>query len=181
MVLGSAAQRGRRKWSHAAALCVALAALATTECGGITIDVTRSLAPQTIPGVPGNAPLEYSVSITMPPDAQANQAHRVELAALSFTITSGTQASGAPACWDFVDNVTVTMQSALAESTLPPVVIAVGMMPGCVQTFALTTDTSIDVRPYAIEGAVITADAVGHMPGETLTFDGQYVLAVHPF
>ena len=78
-------------------------------------------------------------------------------------------------CFDFVDDVTLTIASTKPDTTLEPVVIATGTEPGCVRTFALTPST-VNLKAYLDEGASLRAAGSGIPPATSVTFNGHAIL-----
>ena len=159
------------------ALVFALAA----ACSPIGFDVSYDVPNLTIPGDPQAHAAGVPFSGTAAPfaldvsfDQQEQQSHAdgvstVTLTSIDFSIT---QDSG---CFDFVDDVTLTISSTKTGTALAPAVVATGSNPGCVQTMTLTP-AAIDLKPYIDEGAVIRATGSGVPPASIVTFDGHVVL-----
>ena len=160
-------------------LAVLLVALG---CGGIGFDIPYAIPEQTVQGDPiahaagtllAGAPINpFNLNIDLQQEEQAHQVNgisHVTLSSLGFSITNG---SG---CFDFVKDVTISVESTKSGTALPPAVIATGSNPGCVQTFDLQP-TSVDLEPYIDEGASVTSSGHGVPPSSNVTFDGNLVL-----
>jgi len=161
-----------------------LALVLLTACsfnlGPIGFDIPYDIPEQTVPGnaaanaagVPIDAPLTpFPVNIDVAQQAKAHgvdAVSHVTLSSLSLSITKG---SG---CFDFVQDVTITISSTKAGTTLQPAVIATGSNPGCVQTFTLQP-TSVDLKPYLDEGAQAAPSAHGIPPASDVSFNGHLV------
>jgi hypothetical protein len=121
----------------------------------------------------GNAPINpFALDINLSQQEQANNVSgisTVTLTQMSFTITNS---SG---CFDFVQDVTISVASTKPGTTLQPAVIATGSNPGCVQTFVLQP-TSVNLKPYIDEGAQATTAGHAIPPAQTVTFDGSLTL-----
>ena len=151
-------------------------------CGGVGFDIPYDIPEQTVPGDPvahaagtllAGAPINpFTLGIDLQQEEQAHDTSvvsHVTLSSLGFTIT---KSSG---CFDFVKDVSISVESTKSGTTLPPAVIATGANPGCVQTFDLQP-TAVDLKPYIDEGARITSSGHGVPPSSDVTFDGHLVL-----
>jgi len=149
----------------------------------VGFDVPYAIPQQTVPGDPvshaagsalSSSPVNpFALDINLEQEESAHNTSvvsHVYLASLAFDITSGKSD-----CFDFVQSVTISVQSTQSDSKLPPAVIATGMNPGCVQHFDLTP-TSVDLKPYIDEGASVTSTGQGVPPDHDETFDGNLVL-----
>lgn len=149
----------------------------------IGFDIPYDIPQQTVPGdavshaagtVLSGTPVDpFALDINLQQDEQAHNVSvvsHVYLTSLEFDITSG-----GGDCFDFVQSVSISVESTKPGTTLEPAVIATGSSPGCVQRFALTP-TSVDLKPYIDEGASVTSSAKGVPPDHDETFDGSLVL-----
>jgi hypothetical protein len=160
-------------------------ALVITGCSlslnSVGFDIPYSIPAQTVPGnaVANSAGVSVTVPLTPIPVnidlAQEEQQNGVSgvittvtLTSLSFSITQG---SG---CFDFVDSLTLSIESTDANTSLAPAVVATGSNPGCVQTFTLSP-TNVNLKPYLDEGAQIAPSGMGVPPAMDVSFDGQLV------
>ncbi|HSQ68246.1 MAG TPA: hypothetical protein VLM85_33785 [Polyangiaceae bacterium] len=149
--------------------------------GPIGYDIPYDIPEQTVPGnaaahaagVVVGAPLtSFPVNIDLAQQAKANGVtafSQVTLQSLSLSITKN---SG---CFDFVQDVSITISSTKAGTTLQPAVIATGSNPGCVQTFNLQPNSTVDLKPYLDEGAQATPTAHGIPPASDVSFNGHLV------
>jgi hypothetical protein len=168
----------------------AIAAIAMAACshGGVEIPITRTLAPQTIPGdatahqlavsgvLPDSQKLSLEWRLSQAPTDTTGVAW-ASLSAVQLTIDPPTDGSPTP-CWDFVETVTLRVASTKSDSTLEPVEIARTTAPGCTQTLTLDTDPNVDLSPYAREGFNLIVTASGIPPERDVTFSGSYTLTL---
>jgi hypothetical protein len=151
-------------------------------CSDIGFDMPFDVPNVTVPGNPtahamaipykgSAAPFALDVDLTQ--EAQDNQLpgaiSTVTLSTLDFSVTSD------GGCFDFIQDVTLTILSAKPGTTLQPTVVATGTSPGCVKTLTLVP-TTVNLKPYLDEGAMIRADGSGIPPEKPVTFDGRVVL-----
>ena len=92
----------------------------------------------------------------------------VTISTLDFSVTSD-------GCFDFIDDVSLVIESNKPGTTLAPAVIATGTGPGCVRVLTMSP-TSVNLKPYIEEGAMIRAMGSGIPPASAVTFDGLVVL-----
>jgi len=150
-------------------------------CGAVGFDIPYAVPEQTVQGDPvahaagtllGGTPINpFSLSIDLQQEEQAHDVSAISHVTLSSLAFSITKNSG---CFDFVKDVSISIESSKSGTTLPPAVIATGSNPGCVQTFDLEP-TDVDLRPYIEEGANVTSSGHGVPPSSNVTFDGQLV------
>jgi hypothetical protein len=100
----------------------------------------------------------------------ANMVSSVYLTSLSFSIT---QASG---CFDFIDELSLSIVSTKADTKLPAAVIATAKNPGCVTTLEVIPTPGLDLDPYFKEGAGLTATGSGVPPATNVSFNGHVTL-----
>ena len=145
-------------------------------------DIPYDIPDQTVPGNAVANSAGVVVDVSLPPfpinvdvvqQAQANgvsgAVSTVTLTSLSFTMDPPT--SG---CFDFVQDLSITISSTKAGTTLAPAVIASGSNPGCVTTWNLTA-SSVNIKPYLDEGAQATPAGHGIPPASDETFNGHLV------
>jgi len=146
-----------------------------------SFDVPYDIPEQTVPGnaaanaagIVIDAPLQpFPVNIDIAQQAKQNGVSgvisTVTLTSIALDITN---ASG---CFDFVQDISISISSTKAGSTLPPVVIATGSNPGCVTSWALTT-SAVNIKPYLDEGAQATPSGHGIPPASDVSFNGRLV------
>jgi hypothetical protein len=144
-------------------------------------DIPYDIPVQTVPGnatahaagVVIAAPLAaFPINIDVAQQAKAagvsGAISQVELTSLTLSITS---ASG---CFDFVQDISISISSTKAGTSLQPAVIATGSNPGCVQTFTLQP-SSVNLKPYLDEGAQATPSGHGIPPASDVSFNGHLV------
>jgi len=155
-------------------------AACNVSLSSVGFDIPYDIPTQTVPGnqtanaagVAVDVPLmPIPVNINLAQEEQQNGVSgvitTVTLTSLSFSITG----SG---CFDFVQSISLSIESTNASSSLAPAVIATGANPGCVQTFSLST-SNVNLQPYLDEGAQIAPTVSGIPPASDVTFDGQLV------
>ena len=174
---------------------LAIAALTTAACapGAIGQDITRDLAEQTIQGDPlanaaATAQLRMNMGaapvVSLESDVAAQDTtglNWVLLRSVSMEITGTARPAGDADCWDFVQGVTVYVESTRQGSTLPRMQIASATAPGCVGTMNLTPVASANLKPYTDEGFRLTAEAMGVPPTDDVTFVTHLVLRAAVF
>ena len=146
-----------------------------------SFDIPYDIPEQTVPGnatanaagVVVDANLQpFPINIDVAQEAQTNgvsgAVSTVTLTSLSLSITNGS------ACFDFVQDISISISSTNPQTTLPPAVVATGSAPGCVTTWNLQT-TSVNLKPYLDEGAQATPTGHGIPPASDVTFDGNLV------
>lgn len=115
------------------------------------------------------APFSFIVDLSQSPEPPVSGVSTVTLSSVAFSITKG---SG---CFNFINDVTIWIESAKSGSTLERAVVATGSAPGCVDKMALEP-TTVNIKPYLDEGATILATGTGIPPADTVSFDGRVVL-----
>lgn len=144
-------------------------------------DIPYDIPEQTVPGnaaahaagIVVDAPMAaFPINVDVAQQAKNNGVggviSTVTLTSLSLSIT---KSSG---CFDFVQDITITISSTKAGSSLPPAVIATGSNPGCITTWNLTP-ASVNLKPYLDEGAQATPSGHGIPPASDTSFDGHLV------
>ena len=162
--------------------CLLCVAGCNLDLSAVTsFDIPYDVPEQTVPGnatahaagVVVDAPLQpFPVNINVAQDAQSSGVSgvvsTVTLTSLSLSIT---KSSG---CFDFVQDISISISSTKPQSSLPSVVVATGSNPGCVTTWNLQT-TSVNLKPYLDEGAQATPTGHGIPPASDVSFDGHLV------
>jgi hypothetical protein len=163
-------------------LAVLLLAACNLNLSSITsFDIPYDIPEQTVPGnatahaagVVVAAPLQpFPVNIDVAKQAQSSGVSgvvsTVTLTSLTLSITKG---SG---CFDFVQDISISISSTKAGTSLQPAVIATGTAPGCVTSWTLQT-TSVNLKPYLDEGAQATPTGHGIPPAADVSFNGHLV------
>jgi hypothetical protein len=150
-------------------------------CSDIGFDMSYDVPSVTIPGDPTahasathvdgyTAPFALDLDLSQATQDQKvpGEISTVTISTLDFSVTSD-------GCFDFIDAVTLTIESTSPTTTLPSAVIATGSSPGCVRVMSLVP-TTVDLKPYIQEGATIHASGSGVPPADAVTFDGEVVL-----
>jgi hypothetical protein len=150
-------------------------------CSDIGFDMSYDVPDVTIPGDPaahanaihvGAATAPFALDIDL---SQAAQQQNVPGAISTVTISTLQFYMTSDGCFDFIDDVSLTIESTKPSTTLTPAVIATGENPGCVRVMSLVP-TTVDLKPYIQEGANIHATGSGIPPADAVTFDGRVVL-----
>ena len=150
-------------------------------CSSLGFDMPFDVPNVTVPGNPtahalampydgASAPFALDVDLT-----QAAKENQLPGAITAVTISTLDFTVKGDGCFDFVDDVSLTIESTKKGTPLAPAVIATGASPGCVRVLALTP-TTVDLKPYIEEGALIRAAGSGVPPATPVTFDGRVVL-----
>lgn len=156
-----------RAWVMASPMRLVVLAL-TAACSSLNLgfDMPFDVPNVTVSGAP------FAVAVDLTQVAKDHELpgsiSAVTLSTLDFSVTSD-------GCFDFVDDVKLTIESNKPGTTLVPAVIATATKPGCVRDVSLTP-TTVDLKPYLAEGATIQATGTGVPPAAPITFDGRVVL-----
>lgn len=158
-----------------------LAVILVTACSDIGFDMSYDVPDVTIPGDPAahasamlvegaTAPFALDVDLTKAAQDQKvpGAISTVTIATLDFYVTSD-------GCFDFIDDVSLTIESTKTGTSLLPTTIATGTKPGCARMMTLTP-AIVNLKPYIEEGAIIRATGSGVPPVDAVTFDGVVVL-----
>lgn len=150
---------------------LALALALVSGCSSVGFDMSYDVPNMSVPGDPqAHAATPFAIAVDLgQQQSHADEVSTVTLASIEFSITDE---SG---CFDFVDDVSLTIASTKPGTTLAPAVVATASGPGCVHTFSLTP-TTVDLKPYLDEGATVRATGSGVPPATAVTFDGHVVL-----
>jgi hypothetical protein len=156
-------------------------------CGLISFDIERDLPEQRVNGSIVSSLLDGLIDNPIPMDIDLEQeiaardagaACGATLTSLTFSITPTGVGSGDQDDFDFVEAVTLHVQSSLASSSLPKRTLAdLDPVPRGATTLSLDP-SGVDLLPYIEEGAVITSEARGSSPPDDVTFVGRYVVEV---
>jgi hypothetical protein len=160
-----------------------LACACNVDLGSVAgFDIPYDIPDQTVPGNAVANSAGVVVAVTLPAfpinidvvqEAQANgvsgAVSTVELTSMSFTMDAASST-----CFDFIQDLSITISSTKPGTTLAPVVIASGSNPGCVTTWNLTP-SNVNIKPYLDEGAQATPAGQGIPPASDETFDGHIV------
>jgi len=144
-------------------------------------DIPYDIPEQTVPGnaaahaagIVIDAPLQaFPINVDVAQQAKSSGVGGVISTVTLTTLTlSITKSSG---CFDFVQDISITISSTKAGSTLQPAVIATGSNPGCVTTWNLTP-SNVNLKPYLDEGAQATPSGHGIPPAADVSFNGHLV------
>lgn len=178
-----------RPITHLAALA---AILTLTSCDALTsFEITEESAEATVEGsnlgvvdaLPVDAllpPLTLDVDLEEELDAQdAGPASAVRLTALSMTVTDTARPDGDEDSLDFIDTVTVYVESADADSALEPRQIAtLDMIPEGATEVDFAVDDAVDLKPYIEEGIRLTTQGSGEVPEDDTSLKAIVTLTV---
>ena len=168
------------RFSVALSLVALVVACNVNLASPLGFDIPYDIPAQTVPGnaaahatgVVVSAPLSaFPINIDLVQQAKANG---VSGAVSHVTLTSLDLAITGSGCFDFIQDVTISISSTKPGTALPSAVIATGSNPGCVQTFTLQT-TAVDLKPYLDEGAQATPSGHGIPPASDVSFNGHLV------
>lgn len=164
-----------------------LAAPLLSGCGVIHFDVERDIPEQEVQGNLATMLLGGLIDNPIPMEIDLEQetaardagvACEARLTELTFRITGTAQGAGDEDDFDFVDRITIFVESRRSSSTLPRELLAeLDPVPEGATTLSVRP-TDLDLLPYVEEGAAITASASGSPPPDDVTFDGHYVVEV---
>jgi hypothetical protein len=173
--------------SACASICIAFVA-----CSGpspIGFDIVRPIAEQSVQGdalahtagtLLGSSPINpFQLQIDLSAEAAAHDSGPitdVRLRALTFSITSTSEPPGDTDCFDFVDSVTLSVESTQSGTQLQPQVIATVSQPGCVRMLSFDVVSTVNLAPYIQEGMRISSTGRGISPADDVSFDGSITL-----
>jgi len=101
-------------------------------------------------------------------------ARHVYLSSLTLDLTTTEEPSGDADDFDFLDRVEIYVQG----TTLPQVLVAVlDPAPSGERSLSITPQ-GVDLQPYIVEGADLSASAEGVEPPDDVTFTGHLVFEV---
>jgi len=160
-----------------------------TGCASVGgFEISQALPERTVAGNPLGGLLGGFVDVPIPLDVDvASQtaardtgpATALRLTDLRLRITSTEEPPGDEDDFAFIESAEVFVASAASDSTLPRVRVATASQPPAgARELVFTTDSSVDLLPYAREGAELSAEASGEAPPDDVSFDGAIVLAV---
>jgi hypothetical protein len=167
------------------ALPVALTVL--PGCGLISFDIERDLPEQRVNGSIVSMLLDGLIDNPIPMEIDLEQeiaardagvACGATLTSLTFSITPSSIGAADQDDFDFVEGITIHVESSRSSTSLPRRTLAdLDPVPRGATTLALNP-SGVDLLPYIEEGAVITSAARGSSPPDDVTFDGRYVVEV---
>ncbi len=176
---------------HAKTLCrllLVLAAPLLLSCSGLEFDVSRELPEQRLEGNVLSEVLEgiFENPITFDVNVQAETAARdtgpaqsAHMQSLTLRITETAETEGDEDNFNFLETVDIYIESAEQDSSLPRKKIA--ELPEITpdqKRLEFITDQSVNLLPYANEGAVITSEASGSPPPDEVSFAGSYTIRI---
>ena len=169
----------RKSWLSCSLVAVLL------SCSGVgDFDVTRETDEVVVEGM--TSPLETLLPVKVLPDMDlefdlqselaaqdADGAHAVRLSGLEMNITETLVGEGDEDDFDFLENIEFFVESAKADSDLPRVRVAnIDEVPSGVESIQLDTDESVDLKPYAEEGILLTTSGEGTVPPDDVSIKG---------
>lgn len=84
--------------------------------------------------------------------------------------------------FDFLENIEFFVESAKADSDLPRVRVAnIDEVPSGVESIQLDTDESVDLKPYAEEGILLTTSGEGTVPPDDVSIKGTVTVTIEAF
>ncbi len=178
-----AARARSRRWGR----LFRLAPLWLCSCGLAEFDVDRDIEEQRVAGNPlsGAVANLLGISIPMNVDIENETAARdtgpakaVRLKALGFRITQTAVGEADEDDFDFLTSAEVLVESTDPGSALPRVRVATfDGAPGA-QQIEFDTDRTVDLAPYADEGARFVSESRGSLPPDDVTFDGVFTVTI---
>ncbi len=167
-----------------------LGSLSLVGCSG-TVTVSREIQEQRvegdavraflsglleeISGAPVSLELDIDTDGSLEGAGAAQSAH-MQTVSLRITETARSSANDEDN-FDFLDSIEIYLSNPQDAPELPRVKIAeLPQVPTGQTTLELETDDSIDVLPYAGEGAEVTFEGQGNSPTDDVTFAGSYTL-----
>jgi hypothetical protein len=157
-------------------LALALA-LVFAACGLISFDVSQDIPAQTVQGSPIGALLpaglfDIPVTIDVAAATKAQGTGPASSAYLKSLTLSMVSPDGAT--FEFLDSVVITVSgSGLADKE----VARLDSVPATPQ-IAIPPAPGVDLLPYIKAGATLKASATGHMPSQTITYNGNVTVTV---
>lgn len=164
-------------------------ALGLSGCGGHTeFDLTQNILEQRIPGGAGGgalttflpAPITFGFNVDQEAKSRKAQGptQSVTLNVMQFQITTTGTPAGGYSSFEFLNSVTIYLESTRANSSLPRIPIAT-LPAGAGRTLSIALGTQPDnMLPYVTEGARLTSSATGTVPSHDITFVGQFSVHV---
>jgi hypothetical protein len=161
---------------------VALGIAVLAGCSDIvSFDVDQDVPEQTVMGSPLPGPLAALFPVPLEIDIQGKIAametgpiDRISMKSLRLEITTDADD------WAFLDGIDLYVESTKAGTTLARVKVATAGAPGAVTVLTLTPVGGVNLLPYVNEGAQLTADAMGSLPPDDVSYDGLAVFHVEP-
>ena len=154
-----------------------LLVLGLSACGIAAFTITEESGVIEIEGRSGSLlglgdvfPTRIPLSINLEQELQAQDADgakAVYLTNLSFVLESDSEEPN----FDFIDEVTITIESTRDGSDLPAVELAWrDPAPEGATDFALEIEDGVNLKPYIEEGMRLSSDAAGSAPDQTARF-----------
>lgn len=170
-------------------LVLSASALGLGGCGGHPeFDLSQNILEQRVIGNAGGGslttffpnPIVFGLNVNQEAKARNAQGptQSVTLNSMQFQITATGTPAGGFSSFEFVNSVTVYIESTRPNSSLAKNPVAVLNSPaGRILSFGLSTLPSVNLLPYIEEGARFTSTATGTVPSHDITFTG--VFSVH--
>jgi hypothetical protein len=164
---------------------IALAAMLLAGCGGVTFNVSQSIAEQRVPasavpiaGLLPFLPTGVPITVNLQSETAAHGTGPAKHAFLSSLTLSATPHAAPSGTFDFLSEVHVFVSSP-QNASLPAVEIAtLKPVPRGQTTVSFTVVDGVDLLPYVNAGATITASAMGMQPAKDFSYDGRIVIAI---
>lgn len=157
-------------------------------CGALDFEIQRDIPEQRIEGnivsqlLDGifENPIRMNVDIQQETEARdTGPAQAAAMRSIVLNITDTAAQANDTDDFDFLESVTLYIESSKDGSTLPRAKLAeLATVPADATTLDIPTFEEVDLLPYANEGAIITSEATGTAPPDDVTFDGSYVIFV---
>ena len=173
------------------ALASAALAIGSAACASVgDFDIDRTIAEQRVMGSPiaGLLGSLFQVPIPLAVDIESEitarntgPAETARLKALALEITTSAQSSGDSDDFDFLDSVDIFIESTHTGSHLPRARVARADNIAATPRIDFTVIRSVNVLPYAEEGARLTSEVEGRVPPDDVSFAGHFTLRVELF
>lgn len=167
-------------------LALTLAALTLAACGGTgglgSFNITEESQESIVEGRGGGIldmlpfdnffpPLQLDFDLQSELNARdAGPAQAIYLERLRVVTTPTEQPAGDTDNFDFVEEVTVFVESNKSSSTLQKVKIAeIKMVPQSTTTMEFKVDSSVNLKPYVEEGIRLTTQGKGEQPQDNVS------------
>lgn len=172
------------------ALVLSASALGLGGCGGHPeFDLSQNIIEQRVIGNAGGGaltaffPNPVVFGLNVEKEAKARNAQgptqSVTLSSMQFQITATGTPAGGFSSFEFVNSITVYVESSRPNSSLARNPVAVLNSPvGRILSFGLSTLPTVNLLPYIEEGARFTSTATGTVPSHDVTFTGVFTVHV---